>query len=124
MLAHGVYNLGGTEIEIGKMGESEIETGKIAFAYSPSTSGTQLLMRRPSGAVQAKLTMPRHSKLLTALHKLMTDALDGDTEVVVRINTQACNMKKVRLQLESKEDAMQYDLSTAKIEGQRQSPRI
>lgn len=63
MLAHGVYDLGGTEIEIGKVGGTEIETGKIAFAYSPSASGTQLLMRRPPGAVQAKLTMPRHSKL-------------------------------------------------------------
>lgn len=33
-------------------------------------------------------------------------------------------MKNVRLQIESKEDAMQYDLSGAKIAGQRESPRI
>jgi len=47
-----------------------------------------------------------------------TDALDGDTEVVVQIKSNTCNMKNARLQLESLEDAMQYDLSGAKVEGQ------
>jgi len=53
MLAQGIYELRGTEFEV----------GKLAFSYAPPSSGTQLLMRRPPGAVHAKLTMPRHSKL-------------------------------------------------------------
>jgi hypothetical protein len=57
MLAQGIYDLRGTEFEI----------GKIAFSYGPPSSGTQLLMRRPSGAVHAKLTMPRLSKLAGSL---------------------------------------------------------
>jgi hypothetical protein len=47
-----------------------------------------------------------------------TDALDGDTEVVVRMQSNSCSLKNARLQLESLEDAMQYDLSSAKVEGQ------
>ena len=110
MLAQGVYNLRATEFEI----------GKIAFSYGPPDAGTQLLMRRPPGAVQAKLTMPPHSKL-HASHGLDqaddADALDGDTEVVVRIKSNSCHLKNARLQLESLEDAMQYDLSAARDEG-------
>jgi len=110
MLAQGIYELRGTEFEV----------GKLCFSYAPPSSGTQLLMRRPPGAVHAKLTMPRYSKLTVSYGSLAdeTDALDGDTEVVVRVQTNSCNMKNARLQLESLEDAMQYDLSGAKVEDQ------
>jgi len=53
MLAQGIYELRGTEFEV----------GKLSFSYAPPSPGAQLLMRRPPGAVHAKLNMPRHSKL-------------------------------------------------------------
>lgn len=109
MLGQGIYELRGTEFEV----------GKLSFSYAPPSSGTQLLMRRPPGAVHAKLTLPRHSKLFELCDSRAddTDALDGDTEVVVRIQSHSCNLKNARLQLESLEDAMQYDLSAANLEG-------
>lgn len=109
MLAQGIYELRGTEFEV----------GKLLFSYAPPSSGTQLLMRRPLGAVHAKLTLPRHSKLRKCGSPAdATDALDGDTEVVVRVQTNTCQVKSARLQLESMEDGMQYDLSVAMADGQ------
>ena len=112
MLAQGVYDLRGTEFEV----------GKIAFSYGPPSSGTQILMRRPPGAVQATLGMPRHSKIFghdTSAQIDHADALDGDTEMVVRIKSNSCQMKNARLQVVSMEDAMQYHLAGARVNERR-----